>query len=242
MHTRSHSHIHSHAHSSLRAAHARSGGFTFIELILVVVIAAILATGAFSSIVNLQRTARVNDAYKSVVSFADLARHFALSGREVAGGDAKSGKTVLAIPARYGLSMKKETVDGKKMATFRLCFDPVGSMPGGMNSCNLNVMELFRVDLSRVDVRIAAGTGIGAGETILVDTSSNKGFALFYRAPFGTFTVDADMTIPDPTMWYRFDFCEGTCASGSGAGGGTPTSYTKSVTFFSNVGVPEIAN
>ncbi len=81
-----------------------SRGFTLIEVLLVVTIMAILSVGAFSGMVSLQRSARVNETHSRLVTFLDLARNYALNGKQVSSSSCPSGSTE-CVPSAFGVAI-----------------------------------------------------------------------------------------------------------------------------------------
>lgn len=185
--------------------------FTLIEILLVITIISILSIAGMRGIVNVQRTARVNDAYSRFVSFLDLSRSYALNGKQV---DC-DGNDTMCVPKSFGVHI--DSVVTTSGQTCSVGSQPVQQFFLGVDEPSSNatshILDTFCVNPLQV--------------SLTSDTSQFQ-----YNSPFGTFSMPyADTTGATTSTPTIIQFCaDGTCSNNS---------YSKSITLYSNVGVPE---
>lgn len=192
------------------APQTTSRAFTLIEVLLVVTIMAILTVSGFQGIVNIQRSARVNDMYNRFVSFLDLARSYSLNGRQVTLAD-KTQK----VPKSFGVGI-------------------VNISPGDKTcpASKQKIVQFFFED--ETSNTISASNTLDSyclHPQVTFQTSDPKPTHFLYSTPFGEFSYSG-INLKNPTP-LTAQFCDGNdCAA-------EPPPLTKSVTLYSNVGVPE---
>lgn len=196
----------------------RQTGFTLIEVLLVVVIMAIITTGAFSGMLNLQRTSRINTAYRQFSNFFELARSYSLNGKMV---DCDGGKQ--CVPKSFGVIVQQDPKACTAAPSFsaKLFFQKINAQGFGTN--DIVFMDSFCIN-PKVDLWYALDNSIIAQYA--------KGITFSYAPPFGTFSVKDQSTTPKPAT---LTFCElvanpKSCDS---------KNYNKVITLYTNVGVLE---
>ncbi len=196
---------------SLDASHIRvSPGFTLIEILLVVTIMAILTVSGLRGIVNIQRSARVNDMYSRFVSFLDLARSYSLNGRQVTFAD-KSQK----VPKSFGVALVPVTQPDKACPTSTkkiVQFFFENDTPPPLTATSPNILDSYCLH-----------------PQVAFDSGVNGPTQFLYTTPFGEFSYPG--ITPKNTTPLSIQFCDGTSC--------TNTALSKTVTLYSNVGVPE---
>lgn len=185
--------------------------FTLIEILLVITIISILSIAGIRGIVNVQRTARVNDAHARFVSFLDLSRSYALNGKQV---DC-DGKGTMCVPKSFGVAI-----------------GVASTAPGQPCSAGMYAVQQFFLDVDEAPSawwsHVIDSYCLNPQQVVLKsDTSQFQ-----YDSPFGTFSMPyLDTTGASSATPTTIQFCaDGTCSNNS---------YSKSITLYSNVGVPE---
>ncbi len=196
---------------SLDDSHIRvSPGFTLIEILLVVTIMAILTVSGLRGIVNIQRSARVNDMYSRFVSFLDLSRSYSLNGRQVTFAD-KSQK----VPKSFGVALVPVTQPDKACPT----------------STKKIVQFFFEDDLSSTITTANTLSSFCLHPQVAFDSGANGPTQFLYTTPFGEFSYPG--INPKTTTPLSIAFCDGASCTTN------PPPLSKTVTLYSNVGVPE---
>lgn len=83
------------------------GGFTLVEILLVIFVIALISTAAISNYINSTGTFNFLSKYKQVMSVIRTARSFALTNKEVA--NPKAGEAAI-LPERYGVYISGKEV------------------------------------------------------------------------------------------------------------------------------------
>lgn len=193
----------------------KQSGFTLIEVLLVVTVMAIISTGAYSGLINIQRTARVNDTYSRFVNFLDLARSYTLNGKTVSGAAVGCPTSDPCVPKSFGVLTQDDVTcptSGKLVVLF---FEEASSLQFNTSTAN-HVLDSFCVD-PKIQFQYNSG-----------DFTTSKYFR--YVTPFGIF--DTTET-PGSTTKITVDFCE------TGTSNCAAPAYSKTITLYSNVGVVE---
>lgn len=188
-----------------------SPAFTLIEVLLVVTIMAILTVSGFRGIVNIQRSARVNDMYSRFVSFLDLSRSYSLNGKQVT-----FANQTKQVPKSFGVSVipissdKACPTSTKKIVQFFFENDT----PPPLTATSPNILDSFCLH-----------------PKVTFDPGTSGPTQFLYETPFGEFSYPN--IVPENTTPVSIQFCDGnSCAT-------NPPPLFKTVTLYSNVGVPE---
>ncbi len=193
-----------------------SRGFTLIEVLLVVTIMAILSVGAFSGMVSLQRSARVNETHSRLVTFLDLARNYALNGKQVSSSSCPSGSTE-CVPSVFGVGVLSSGEKCPAQSGGILLYYAMSDQFSVINENH--ILDLYCIP-AKVNVEFPEAS-LGSVQKFQ------------YSTPFGLFraqyideknTTASALTI---TICEKNNF---TCAA---------SSLSKSLTLYTNVGVPE---
>lgn len=200
----------------------RQTGFTLIEVLLVVIIMAIITTGAFSGMLNLQRTSRINAMSRQFSSFLEIARSYSLNGKLVNTGCEPSQPQ--CVPQSFGVMV--QGVDVSKCPSkfsVNLFYQKINAPD--FTGDNTVPMDSFCLN-PKVDLWYVSPDN--AGKPFAADIP----FA--YTPPFGTFSVNnqADSSPKKITL----SFCEIATNSNKCT---SPNSYSKALTLYTNVGVIE---
>lgn len=200
----------------------RQTGFTLIEVLLVVIIMAIITTGAFSGMLNLQRTSRINAMSRQFSSFLEIARSYSLNGKLINTGCEPS--QIQCVPQSFGVIFK--AVDAAKCPS-KLSVDLIYQKLNAPNFLDPNAvtMDSFCTN-SKVDLWYSYMNG--AQQKLLPGTD----IFFAYTPPFGTFSTTSQTTTPQKVT---LTFCE----AATGAQSCNPNSYSKVLTLYTNVGVIE---
>lgn len=193
----------------------RQTGFTLIEVLLVVVIMAIITTGAFSGMLNLQRTSRINATHRQFSNFFELARSYSLNGKMV---DCGVGKQ--CVPKSFGVIVQQDPKVCAGAPSGNLFFQKTDAQnfePG-----NIIILDSFCIN-PKVDLWYALNN---------VNAQYAKGITFSYTPPFGTFSVTNQSPTPKPVT---LTFCELVANQKSC----DQKSYNKVITLYTNVGVLE---
>lgn len=194
-----------------------SRGFTLIEVLLVVTIMAILSVGAFSGMVSLQRSARVNETYSRLVTFLDLARNYALNGKQVNSSSCPSGGTE-CVPSVFGVGVLSSNKCPAQSGGILLYY----AMSDQFSVINENhILDLYCIP-AKVNVEFP-------------ESSLGSVQKFQYSTPFGLFRaqyIDEKNTTASALTLTVCDKLKGNlmCAA---------SSLSKSLTLYTNVGVPE---
>ena len=195
-------------HSSKRQA------FTLIEVLLVVTIMAILTVSGLRGLINVQRSARVNDMRDRFLSFLDIARSYSLNGKQVNCTLAPNAGT-LCVPKSFGVAIIDDATcagSGKKIVQFFFEDDTE------KNILAKNILDSY----CRNPQTVITPT-YPAGVTAPLITQFS------YLTPFGTFNPGYNSQGVNAII---LEFCDGSVCD-------TKTALKKSITLYSNVGVPE---
>lgn len=180
---------------------------------------AIITTGAFSGMLNLQRTSRINAMSRQFSSFLEIARSYSLNGKLVNTG-CEPGQTQ-CVPQSFGVILKTE--DSKKCPSL----SSVNLMYQKLNKLNFDDTVTMDSFCTNPKVDLWYSYKDGAQKILPLATF----FA--YTPPFGTFsTTDQLDTTPQKVT---LTFCE----AATGAQSCNPNSYSKVLTLYTNVGVIE---
>ncbi len=194
-------------HSSKRQA------FTLIEVLLVVTIMAILTVSGLRGLINVQRSARVNDMRDRFLSFLDLARSYSLNGKQVNCTLAPNAGTS-CVPKSFGVAIIDDATcagSGKKIVQFFFEDDTE------KNILAKNILDSY----CRNPQTVITPT-YPAGVTAPLITQFS------YLTPFGTFNPGYNSQGVNAII---LEFCDGSTCNN--------TALKKSITLYSNVGVPE---
>ena len=197
-----------------------SRGFTLIEVLLVVTIMAILTVGSFSGMVSLQRSARVNETYSRLVTFLDLARNYALNGKQVNNKQACPAETNgNCVPASFGVSLMPDSAcvnTSVRMALFYSTKDDWNVNPD-------QILDSYCVP---------AKVGIESSKTKGEFDGPNK---FRYTTPFGIFRAVGLDEKNLAASALILTICDTPANNAPCAA----SSLSKSLTLYTNVGVPE---
>lgn len=196
-------------------------GFTLVEVLLVVIIMAIITTGAFSGMLNLQRTSRINAVHRQFSNFFELARSYSLNGKLVTDNSCEGGKS--CVPKSFGVTVQqdpKTCVTAPSIAA-KLFFQKIDAQ--NFNPGSIGIMDSFCIN-PKVDLWYALDNNN--------ITQYAKDITFSYAPPFGTFSVTGQSTTPKPVT---LSFCELVAGSKSC----DSKNYNKVITLYTNVGVLE---
>ncbi|MCX6733202.1 MAG: prepilin-type N-terminal cleavage/methylation domain-containing protein [Candidatus Peregrinibacteria bacterium] len=202
----------------------RQTGFTLIEVLLVVIIMAIITTGAFSGMLNLQRTSRVNAINRQFSNFLELARSYSLNGKLVNSG-CDNGKTE-CVPKSFSVITQKndpKCTTSPNNRSVRLIYQKATA--SGFNPNDIVTMDSFCVN-PKIEYWYVGPNN--AGEKFADDIPFS------YTPPFGTFAVDDQISSAPQKI--TLTFCETATDTKKCT---LQNTYTKAITLYTNVGVLE---
>lgn len=197
----------------------RHQAFTLLEVLVVIAIMSIVAVSGFSSIINLQRTARVNQSQQQFKNFLILARSYAIGGKTVSGPKSGCG-TASCNPKYFGVRIDASTSDENCQPSSSKAV--MFYVPITLPSYSEN--KIVELDSFCLEPQVAH----------VVETAQGKisNMAFLYESPLGTFSTSKSAgTNSEITL----SFCDN---SGSNSGC-DKNSYTKTITLFPNIGIPE---
>ncbi len=196
-------------------------GFTLVEVLLVVIIMAIITTGAFSGMLNLQRTSRINAVHRQFSNFFELARSYSLNGKLITDISCEGGQP--CVPKSFGVTVQSDPKACVTAPFFsaKLFFQKISAQGFGTN--DIVFMDSFCIN-PKVDLWYALDNGNIAQYA--------KDVTFSYAPPFGTFSVKDQSTTPKPAT---LTFCELVANSKSC----DSKNYNKVITLYTNVGVLE---
>lgn len=209
----------------------RNSGFTLIEVLLTVTIMAIVSIAGASSIIDLQRTSRVNQTYSTYKNFLEIARTYAINGKKITSGN----PSVTKVPNFFGVGIKtKDTtctkpagqlVNPDNLILFAATFDA----PDSTYNLNTDAAKTTTLDNLCINPKVAYEIKIKNSVQL-----NPPGPEMVYAAPFGNFSSPATAGSIE-----RIDIT--ICDKGNSTGTSCPATptYKKTFTLFSNVGVPE---
>lgn len=219
-----------HPHSQFN----RNSGFTLIEVLLTVTIMAIVSIAGASSIIDLQRTSRVNQTYSTYKNFLEIARTYAINGKKITSGN----PSVTKVPNFFGVGIKTkdttcakpagQSVNPDNLILFAATFDAPKSTYNVNDELTNDITLLDNLCLSpKIAYEIKKGN-------LTANILLSQNVEMLYAAPFGNFYSPAGTDSIE-----RIDIT--ICDKGSSTGTSCPATptYKKTFTLFSNVGVPE---
>ena len=188
-------------------------GFTLIEILVVVAIMSIIAVSGLSSIINLQRTARVNEAQSRFTIFLDLARSYAINGKLVK----CTGGNTDCMPKSYGAVIRKPNSN---------------ECPGSTQVAELFYLKPEALNFEYNTSNVVAMDSFCINPKNFIEPASIDNKPFYYSPPFGTFTTESSQS---KTQAIILTFCDNPSAKTTCEG----SIYKKNITLYPNVGVPE---